>query len=132
MSSWKDHEIRRKSYLNIACVAGAWKKWAQERTERARETRGRRGSACLRGLSRAGSLSPNTCKPLLHKLPQQNSLCELRATVKVIWAGIPGPGRPGRDTQNTQSCASENRFDGSSPLYSLYSTWMCRWTGYGF
>ena len=28
--------------------------------------------------------------------------------------------------------ASANRFDGSSPLYSLYSMGMCRWTGYGF
>ena len=37
MSSWKDHEIRRKSYLNIACVAGAWKKWAGKKERDARE-----------------------------------------------------------------------------------------------
>ena len=31
--------------------------------------------------------------------------------------GPVSPGRPGRDTQNTDPAASENRFDGSSPRF---------------
>ena len=75
ISLWKDNEIRRKSYLGSS---GRQKK-------RAREAREGRGSACLRGLSRARSLlSPNTSKRLLRRLPQQNSPCELCASVTVI------------------------------------------------
>ena len=139
MSSWKEHEIRRKSYLNIACVADAWKYWAQERTWRARETREGKGSACLRGLSRARSfLSPNTSKCLLRRLPQQNSLCELSASVTVIWAPYPLVGPVGIPLKLILLLLKID-LDGSSPsrfintpLNSLYVTGICRCTGYGF
>ena len=53
------------------------------------------------------------------------------------WFGPVSPGRSGRDTQNITDPASENRFGWfltrvGTPLYSLYTTGMCRWTGYGF
>ena len=43
----------------------------------------------------------------------------------------------GMDTQNTDPVASESRFGWflarvGTPLYGLYTTGMCRWTGYGF
>ena len=41
--------ISQVSEQILACVAGVWKYWAQERTGRARETREERGSACPRG-----------------------------------------------------------------------------------
>ena len=52
--------------------------------------------------------------------------------------GSVSPGRHRSDTQNMTDPASENRFGWFltrvawySLIYSLYTTGMCRWTGYG-
>ena len=66
MSSWKGNEIRRKSYLNIACVAGAWKLWADKKERDARGRHAGGEGARVLEASRAPGLSsaqilPSAC-----------------------------------------------------------------------
>ena len=134
MSSWKDHEIRRKSYLNIACVIGAWKKWAQERTERTRETR--KGRARKRVPKR-----PLASRVFLPPKYFQATATQATSTKLTLWVVCLGHSNLGRyplvgpvGIPRTQSCCFWKSFwmVPRPGLYSLYSTGICRWTGYGF
>ena len=141
MSSWKDHEIRRKSYLNIACVSRRLEVvGARKNGTREGDTREERKRVPKRPLA-----SPVFLEPKYFQAPATLAT-STKLTLWVVCLGhsnlspylLVGP--VGMDTQNTDPAASENRFDGSSPrfitpdtpLYTLYSTGICRWTGYGF